>query len=350
MTRRLTVLMSPGETVENDNPFVELLISHLPDDIVVKPFRWKSAFLSRYDVLHIHWPEHILTAGSPMKRRVKSILFLGLVARNRFLASNLRTVHNLRPHEEAPFLTRMALASWQRSCRASAFLSMAGRSAEQSSAAHGTTVVIPHGDYRPLVRRLERPVREKIPGRLLAFGYLRPYKGLEQLISAFRATAPERGLTLRITGAPVPKSYGDDLLSLAADDDRISIELGRQADDALVDEIMKASLVALPYKQVYNSGAALLALTLDRPLVVTDSPTMRELGDEVGENWVTRLTDWDSESLESAIQVDVAPDSSPDLDGRDWSSLSKQYAELYRSLRRRRGAVRGRPKTDDRSP
>jgi len=354
MSRRTIVLMSPGETAENDNPFVDLLIRHLPADITVRSFSWKSAFFSRYDILHIHWPEHILRAGSPMKRRIKSALFLGLMVRNRLMASNLRTVHNLRPHEEAAYLTRLALMSWERSCRANVFLSRAGESAGSRPAPGALAEVVPHGDYRPLVDRLRRPPKDRVEGRLLAFGYLRPYKGLEQLIAAFRDVPVEHGLSLRITGAPMPKSYGDELRSLAAGDERISMALGRQTDEDLVDEIMTASAIVLPYKQVYNSGAALLALTLSRPLIVTDSPTMKELGDEVGDVWVTRLPRWDAKSLSDAQGTRIPAEASPDLRGREWSSLSEQYAVLYRALRqsrnlfgRRRADDRGhRPKTD----
>jgi beta-1,4-mannosyltransferase len=345
---RITVLMSPGSSIPDDNPFVSLLVHDLPKDIEVRPFSWRRAFLTHYDVLHIHWPDHILRAGSPTRGVVKSVAFLALLARNRVLARHVRTVHNVTPHEGGAPLSRLALALWVKSCEASIYLSRAG-----AARAFGERVVNPvtivHGDYAPFVDALERAPIDPVPGRLLAFGYLRPYKGIEQLVAAFRATDTSSGLSLRIVGPAFPKSYGETVRRLCEGDDRISVAIGRQRDAQLIDEISKASTIVLPYKQVYNSGAALLALTLNRPILVTESETMRELGVEVGGDWVRLVPDWNAEAISRGVSEDANPACRPNLDGRSWAQLSARYAEVYRELARapRRRWRRARPLVDN---
>jgi beta-1,4-mannosyltransferase len=336
--------MSPGASGADDNPFVSLLVDHLPQDIEVRPFSWRSAFLSRYDVLHIHWPEHILKAGSRFKATVKDVMFVALVLRNRLVAHQVRTVHNIKPHEGGSWLNRLALSYWERSCDASVHLSDAGRVMVSDHTPATEAVTIVHGDYTPFVEKLHRTKLDAIPGRLLVFGYLRPYKGIEQLVAAFRQIDPSREVSLRIVGSALPTQYGDVVRALCDGDDRIEIVIRRLGDAELVDEITSASAVVLPYKQVYNSGAALLSLTLDRPILVTDSETMRELAAEVGEEWVRRLPEWSAATVIDAFSRLPPKSSSPRLTDRTWNALSARYAEVYRRVsgyRRYVGA--GRP-------
>ncbi|WP_291048109.1 glycosyltransferase [Herbiconiux sp.] len=330
------VVMSPGSSMDDDNPFVSLLVESLPSDIIVEEFRWKTALLGSYDVLHIHWPEHILKGGSRLRGVAKELAFLALIARNRLMARHVRTVHNLRPHEAGTRLNRFVLSAWERSCAVSVYLSDAGREAAAEDDRERRAVTIVHGDYRPFLERLAVDHVETVPGRLLAFGYLRPYKGFEQLITALKQSAPSSGLTLKIAGSPLPRSYATELQLLSEDDERIEVAAGRLGDRELLKEIQASMAVVLPYRQVYNSGAALLALTANRPIIVTASPTMQELALEVGESWVRLVDDWSAESLERAVADLPEPTSAPDLTRRSWETLGRRYADVYRAASSRR--------------
>ncbi len=46
--------------------------------------------------------------------------------------------------------------------------------------------------------------------------------------------------------------------------------------------------MVLPYREMHNSGAALTALSLNRPVLVPDNEVNRELAEEVGPGWVFR--------------------------------------------------------------
>jgi beta-1,4-mannosyltransferase len=118
-------------------------------------------------------------------------------------------------------------------------------------------------------------------------------------------------------------------------DGRISLFPEFQTDAELVQKITSSEIVIIPYGRVYNSAAALLALALARPIITTDSPTMRELRYEAGPEWVHCLKeDLSGESLLNAVNEVRRYErrGDPHLQNRDWLTVGAQYAELYNQL------------------
>jgi beta-1,4-mannosyltransferase len=321
----MRVLMSPGPEISN--PFISLLIRNLDEGVVVTKFTWREAFRGRYDVVHVHWPDALLQAPTPLRRLLKFLQFRGLLQWNRARGVRLVwTVHNLTPHEDGGGLRARALAAWDRSCTDHVFLSQAAADMGSSSKA----TVIKHGDYQDI--RAAHSAREvpSAQGELLLFGLLRPYKGIETLIDA---VAGQSELHLRILGRPEPSSYSESLLQQAAGSEGVELTFGRLDDADLVEAITRAEVVVLPYQKIYNSGAALMALTLGRPIIVTDSGTMRELRDEVGSEWVYCLEmPLTAESLADAVATlrRSSRGAQPTFIGRDWAAIGHAYSELYR--------------------
>jgi beta-1,4-mannosyltransferase len=317
--------MSPGPKISN--PFIALLIGNLDPDIEVAAFTWRDAFLGRYDVLHVHWPDALLKAPTPPRRVLKVLQVRALMLRNRIRGvRQVWTVHNLTPHEDGGGLSAAALAAWDRSCTDHVFLSQAA--VELAGAQEAT--VIKHGDYRDIREaHIERSV-PAIPGDLLLFGLLRPYKGIETLVDA---VVGQDRLHLRILGRPEPSSYSETLSSHTNGADGVELEFGRVDDADLVEAITRAEIVVLPYQKIYNSGAALMALTLGRPIIVTDSGTMRELRDEVGSEWVYCLEGpLTPDSLTAAVAAlrGSARGERPTFRQRDWASIGRAYSDVYR--------------------
>jgi beta-1,4-mannosyltransferase len=67
---------------------------------------------------------------------------------------------------------------------------------------------------------------------------------------------------------------------------RVRLTLRHADDDELVEAVGEAQVVVLPYRQMHNSGALLLALSLDRRVLVPSGPVTDELAARVGEHWV----------------------------------------------------------------
>jgi beta-1,4-mannosyltransferase len=322
------VLMSPGPEISN--PFISLLIRNLDADVEVITFSWREAFLGRYDVLHVHWPDALLRAPTPMRRVLKYLQLRALLTRNRFRGiRQVWTVHNLTPHEAGGGLRARALSVWESSCTDKVFLSQAASAQVPTDV--GT--VIKHGDYRDIRdAHREREVLA-VTGDLLLFGLLRPYKGIESLVDAISG---QHSLRLRILGRPEPSSYADSLRQRAASVEGVQLDFGRVEDAELVEAITAAEIVVLPYQKIYNSGAALMALTLGRPIIVTDSATMRELRDEVGREWVYCLdAPLTAASLTEAVTTlrNSVRAGNPAFIGRDWAAIGHAYSEVYRRTR-----------------
>jgi beta-1,4-mannosyltransferase len=131
----------------------------------------------------------------------------------------------------------------------------------------------------------------------------------------------------------------NDLERRAQSDGRIHLRLEHLPNEDLTNVIAAASVVALPYRRVLNSGSALLALSLERPVLVPPTPSFRELRNEVGSDWVMlcngeRISAAD---LESALAQ--PPQGVPDLGEYDWSCVSAETEHGYvRAIASRHGS------------
>ena len=131
------------------------------------------------------------------------------------------------------------------------------------------------------------PRAEPVPGQFGYAGLIKPYKGVERLVDAFaEASAIDPTLTLRISGKPA-----NDVIErrLRAATERLSgldMTLRYVSEHAFVDVVTSSELVVLPYRFMHNSGAALAALSLGRPVLVPDNDLNRALSSEVGPGWV----------------------------------------------------------------
>jgi glycosyltransferase involved in cell wall biosynthesis len=240
-------------------------------------------------------------------------------------------VHNQRPHEPTTRVEQLGLRLWAASCAKRIYLTRTGL----ESAADPKGVLILLGDYNRVRDTNLDHIAQAAPGQLITFGLLRRYKSLESLIEAVRLIPSETGISLVLAGQPMPDEYGLELANVSKGDSRISLAPEFHSDAGLVGKITSSEIVVIPYERVYNSSAALLALALSRPIITTDSRTMRELQDEVGFEWVHCLNEpLSSKSLLNAIDDLRSRDRSqkPCLRNRDWRTIGAQHAELYSKL------------------
>jgi glycosyltransferase involved in cell wall biosynthesis len=134
--------------------------------------------------------------------------------------------------------------------------------------------VIPHG---ALVHLREGPVadapwRTDVPV-VLFFGLLRPYKGLDVLIEAWRGIGDAE---LWIVG--MPRMDTTALHEAAPANVRFLERFVFGAD--LRGCFAAADLVVLPYREIDQSGVAFTALAFGKPLVLSDVGGFRELADK----------------------------------------------------------------------
>ncbi|MFB9378915.1 glycosyl transferase [Kineococcus gynurae] len=354
--RPLRVLQSFRTPRATTNPYISSLLTALRarPELVVDTFSWRRALTGRYDVVHVHWPEVWSRGSSRLRTRWRQALVAALLLRLRTRRTALvRTVHNPVPHEAGGRLERALLRRVDALTTTTVHLTAATRG---TVAPARPAVVVPHGHYREHVRPFLGPTpAEGAAGTLVQFGLLRRYKNAEGLLRAFAATAPtlvasgsgptrgegvEAGSSLRlcVAGACPDAGLAADLRGAAAADPRVDLRLHHLDDAELADVVRAAELVVLPYRptsgEVANSGAALLALSLDRPVLLPRSPATTELAREAGPGWV-HLYDGNlgPETLLGALAAlrSTPRGARPDLSARDWPEAAEAHVQAYRT-------------------
>jgi glycosyltransferase involved in cell wall biosynthesis len=201
--------------------------------------------------------------------------------------------------------------------------------------------VIPHGAFDYLTRLpQEKPLPAELEGAegpvILFFGLLRPYKGLDTLLGAFREVA---GAEIWIVGNP-PKDV-EPLRRLSAEAPRPVRFLTRFVEDAEIPPIFRrADLVVLPYRDAEHSGVLYTGLAFGKPLVLSAVGGFRE----VAATGAARLVQpEDPAGLAQALQELVT-----DADARkrlaqaaaeaatgpySWDAVATQTLTLYDELR-----------------
>lgn len=337
--RPVRVLESVRELRATTNPYIVQLVETLGqrDDTEVVLFGYARAIAGRYDVFHVHWPELMVTsARTPLRRLARRLLTTAFVARLRLTRTPVvRTWHNLvRPDGLSRWDHRLLDALERRTRHV---IRLTDQTAPPLDVPTSTIVHAHYRDWfepgseRSGPERLIEPVGP-VERRVLYFGLIKPYKGVEQLLEAV-ADNPEADLDVRLVGSPSDPALADRVRAAVAADVRVSAELSYADDATLAAEIAAATLVVLPYKAMHNSGALLLALSLDTPVLAPDNEVNRRLAEEVGEGWIHlfegALT---IEDLERALKSATnPPPGRPDLSAREWPESAALHAAAFRA-------------------
>jgi beta-1,4-mannosyltransferase len=325
------LIVGEQRSPEDQNPYPALFWDAVGDQADLRAFTWRSAFTTPYDVFHVEFPEHFAREFT-RRRRLRNLLLaaalrLALAIRR---VPVVRTVHNATPHARLPLLSRLTF-ELMKPADQRVYLTNCSRQA----AADPTAAVIPHGSYRSRFAHLPKVERAQ-PPKLLLFGLLRAYKGIEDLIRAYGEWGPS-DVGLDIIGREDDPGYAAELAAQAGPGVRVDNRF--VPDDELWGLIQAATLVVLPYRQITNSGALILALDAGTPVLMSDSELAREMEAEFGGYWVRRYAPpLTGETLRAAVAAAQASDPEPaDMSTRDWKTvIAPRYLALYRSLARRR--------------
>ncbi|GAA1417341.1 GDP-mannose--glycolipid 4-beta-D-mannosyltransferase [Agrococcus citreus] len=332
-------MQSFGRPRPTTNPYIHMLDEALAGTPGIEHLRFdrRRALLGRYDALQLHWPETLFGGSTPSRALARRAFALALRARLTITpVAVLRTVHNLEPHSSSTPWERRYLAWLERRTDHRIVLQ------ERTTVPPGApTTLIRHGHYRDWFA--SAPATPATPGVLGFVGLVRPYKGVEELLDAFATTrdsSPQ--LRLRVAGRPTSAALERELRGRAERDPRVELDLRHLPDAAFANAVMRASGVVLPYRAMHNSGSALAALSLDRPVLVPRSDATEALASEVGPGWVSTfdgpLTGDDLERF--AASVSTPPAAPPELGDRGWDGVGAAHRSAFVAAveRRRRRA------------
>jgi len=343
----MRVLASPAFVNRWLNPYNWLLNSHLLEvGVQVQGAAPWRVLRGQADVWHVHWPDHVFNQRSAARAALGARAWLHLAREGRRQGLKLVwTVHNLRAHDGRH--AALESAFWREYLPlvdGVIHLSASGRAAAE---AHFPELigrpawVIPHGDYRhEYVTSLDRDAARRrfdVPSDaplVLSSGRIRPYKNVPALLDAFAALADPTARCL-VTGAATDASLRRTIEDGASRDPRVRLDLRHLRRRDLAAAHNAADLVVLPYRDILNSGSALLALSLNRPVLVPRRGALAELQAQVGDTWV-RCYDGDlsAEVLADALawaRETPRPAEAP-LHAFAWPTIARAHRAAYAHL------------------
>ncbi|MEP3525226.1 MAG: glycosyltransferase [Hyphomicrobiales bacterium] len=206
-------------------------------------------------------------------------------------------MHNIKPHEKGnPIISKYFWWKFLALVDGLIFLSKTSQATalqERPELRGIPAQVIPRGNFNQLADRsptfkqardgLKIPYNEFV---YLFFGRLRAYKNIEKLTQEFihSETGSSR---LIIAGDDHPnRTIGDKLSQIVTQHPNILLDRRLVPDEDLLTYISACDVVILPYKEILNSAALLMALSCGRRVVCPNMGTMAEIAEMVGPEWV----------------------------------------------------------------
>jgi len=173
------------------------------------------------------------------------------------------------------------------------------------------------------------------------FGEIKHYKGLDYLVDAclkLKSSRPD--LFLLIAGKPGDESDIPDLSPLIQKNIQYRADFGFVANDDVWKYYLAADIIALPYRQISQSGVLFSALAHERYVICSNVGALPEILDEVGggctfpKGEVSLLAEMIDQKLEDKTSLfSDAKRAKNNMDKLyNWPSIAEKTIQLYRSL------------------
>jgi beta-1,4-mannosyltransferase len=342
----MRALIFPDNGPKISNPYCDLLYRNMEQfGASTAGFTPWRAIFEKYEIFHLHWPEYYL-AQSAAKAFIGTVGLLISIMWMRLRGTRvIWTAHNLHSHKL--LYPRAERWFWNRLMpMLDGFIALTQFSVAQVRAEFPMlrsipAFVVPHGDYRGSYPKTVSgaAARRKLgisadKSVALFFGGIFAYKNVPHLIDTF-LRADLREAILLIAGAPSSAQEAHELEELAKHDSRIQLYLRRIPDDEVQNFFAAADLAVLPFREILNSGSAVLALSFERPVLVPALGSMPELQMRVGSDWV-RTYAGELNVPEFTAAIAWARNSqrlaNPDLSDFDWSNITRETVAVYKQL------------------
>jgi len=285
----------------HDSPYFGLFNSALEDvGVIVLGTRDRDARRLGFDVLHLHFPSHLVTQPNSFKAIFSAMsLSLFYIVTKLLKKRIVYTIHDVLPvqlHRE--WLVWPFIRLVHRLCDGYVFLNASSREefyARYPDQQAKPNITIPHGPFPvPAVSGAERSQRRRLlVGEVDAlligiFGNIKRYKGLEALKSLPSRLFSGRSVRVVVAGKIEPGYEREGNRILGGMPSRSLVRIDAKLSDRDLDEMIQAvDVVLLPYTKGWNSSAAMLVLSNKTRVLASDLPMFLELIRAVGSSWVS---------------------------------------------------------------
>ncbi len=252
-------------------------------DYYAKLFRYAAR--SKPKVLHILWNNKIEVFD-------RTVLMLYYKVMGKKIAFTAHNVNQARRDSRDSWLNRATLEIQYRLCD-HIFVhtqKMKDELCQDFDVAEKVVTVIRHpvNDAFPDTELTPAEAKQRLGLRdyekaILFFGRIRPYKGIEYLLDAFRLLSTDEQANYRLIVAGEPKKRSEDYLHEIQESVKRDFKIGQVIlriqfipDEEMETYLKGADLLVLPYKEIFQSGVLFLAYSFGLPVVATDVGSFRE--------------------------------------------------------------------------
>jgi glycosyltransferase involved in cell wall biosynthesis len=289
--------------------------------------RPSQVLLSDVSALLIQWPDQIFWQSRSIPQLVNRALaeISGLLRWKRAGAKLIWIVHNSVPHDRSPtelLVWRLYSRRLARIVDGYMTLSVATRASvlrEHPGLEHKPFAAFPHPAYRnvrrdaPTIARRRRELGVH-PGEILvaAVGMIADYKGIPELVAAFREARRE-DWRLMIAGRRKSPEAQAMVEALLTDLPAVICDIRELTDDEFAEYVAASDRLVAPYRNYLHSGSLVYALSAARMVLTPSMPFAESLAAGAGQGWI-HLYDppLTAEILERFVNSPV-PATEPDL-------------------------------------
>lgn len=325
------------------NQYISLLIRGLEQNgILVEKLGFSRVAARKVDIIHVHWPEHYLrklTKFSHWRLLVGFLLTLLAAKINRIPV--VWTVHNTSPHDSpvSKLVLRGFFRVWLKSVDACIYMAQA--TADEARYVYPQldkldSALIPHGHYKDVIDDISKEKAKSQLGlsdkqfAISHCGIIKEYKNTDALMDTFSELSGD-DFRLIVAGACKEKNLLSDLMIKSSKDFRISFENMFLTDEEMLVRVAASDLVVLPYRRVTNSGAALYALSVGRPILAPALGAFIDLSKQFPDWVCTYKGRFSASVLNEAIDKvrSMSSKDVPDLSDFSWENIAAQTGQFY---------------------
>jgi glycosyltransferase involved in cell wall biosynthesis len=203
--------------------------------------------------------------------------------------------------------------------------------------------VIPHGAFEHYRALASTDRQSSSAKRLLFFGNLQPYKGVDILLQAFSRLSEDAAASTRLMIAGRPIMDPKPLFELARQlgiEDRVDWDLRPIPEEEVAQLFRDSAAVVLPYREIDQSGVLMTAIAFGKPVIATTVGGIPETVQDGVHGYLVPAGDADelaraaSRLLSSGEQLRKMEQAMRDLCiGRfSWNTIAASTTNLYRKL------------------
>ena len=252
----------------------------------------RSVLVAKPDIFHLHWIHPFYMGKNVCFAATKAILFFFQIIFLKLLNIKIAwTAHNLNAHENKfPKMDRFCTAVVLKFASAIIVHCVTAQTMLRSKFHFdfaNKIFVVPHGNF---IEHYDNTINTKMARRQLGipldvftflfFGTLRPYKGIVELVDAFKYIGRDDVL-LVIAGQPQNDDFEKQVQDIVAGRKNILFSPGIIHEQDIQVYLNAADVVVFPYRDILTSGAVILAMSFARPCI---APAMGCVGEVLDNN------------------------------------------------------------------